>query len=89
MTRQPFEDFADTPTAPSLDCFAITPSDQDDLPAVTKAIYVGEGGSVVLRPVRGSNDVTFRNLPSGYVLDVRVSAIRATGTTATSLIGLI
>lgn len=89
MASQPFEDFADNPTAPSLDCFAITPSDLLELPKVTKALYVGEGGNVVLRPLQGSEDVTFRNLPSGYILDVRVRAIRATGTTAASLVGLI
>lgn len=83
-----FADYADSPLAPSLDCFAITPSDSADLPKVTKALYVGEGGDVVLRSAKGNADVTFRNLPSGSTLDVRASAVRATGTTAAFLVGL-
>ena len=84
----PFEQYADTPTAPALNCFAITPDDAAELALVTKAIYVGEAGDVVLRSVQGNTDVTFRNVPEGYILDVRVLAVRATGTTAGSLIGL-
>ena len=84
----PFEQYADTPTAPALKCFAITPDDTADLAVITKAIYVGEAGDVVLRSAQGDTDVTFRNLPEGYILDVRVLAIRATGTTAGSLVGL-
>lgn len=84
----PFEQYADTPTAPALNCFAITPDDTADLALVTKAIYVGEAGDVVLRSAQGDADVTFRNVPEGYILDVRVLAVRATGTTAGSLVGL-
>lgn len=89
MPDQPFHTFADSPTAPSLDCFAITPDDGQDLPEVTKAIYIGEGGDVILRPALGNEDILFRNVPTGYILDVRVRAVRATGTTASALVGLI
>lgn len=89
MPSQPFNEFADSPTAPSLDCFAITPDDGLDLPKVTKAIYIGEGGDIILRPAMGDQDVEFRNLPSGSTLDVRVRAVRATGTTASALVGLV
>lgn len=55
---------------------------------MTKAIFVGTGGDVVLRAVESSGDVTFRNIASGSILDVRVSAIRATGTSAADIVGL-
>ena len=84
----PFENFTDSPTAPALNCFSITPDDGTNLSEVTKALYIGEGGDVVLRSALGEEDVTFRNLPAGYILDVRVSAVRATGTTATDIVGL-
>jgi hypothetical protein len=84
----PFENYTDTPTAPSLFCFEITPDNSADLSRVTKALYIGEGGDVVLRSALGDTDVTFRNLPAGYILDVRVSAVRETGTTASALVGL-
>ena len=85
---QSFENFADSPTAPALTCFEITPSDTVDLDRVTKALFVGEAGDVVVRSAKGDADVTFRNLPAGYILDVRVKAVRATGTTAASLVGM-
>ena len=78
----------DSATAPSQNCFTIVPHNSQDLTTVTKAIYVGNGGDVVLRSYRGATDVTFRNVPSGGVLDVRAIAVRATGTTATDLVGL-
>ena len=83
-----FEFFADQPTAPSSNCFSIAPSDTQELSAVTKAIYVGEGGDITLRSAKGTADVVFRNVPAGYVLDVRTSQIRETGTTASALVGL-
>lgn len=88
MTAQPVESFLDSPIAPALQCFAITPDDTSDLANVTKAVYVGEEGDIVLRAARDNQDVTFRNVPAGFILDVRVSAVRSTGTTAGSLVGL-
>lgn len=85
---EPFNGYADSPMAPSENCFAIAPNDGAELPQSTKAIYVGGGGNVTLRSVRGEADVTFLNVPSGAILDVRVRAIRLTGTTATNIVGL-
>ena len=84
----PFEEFADSPLAPSLDCYAITPSGTLELPKVTNALYVCEGADAVLRPTRSSDDVIFRNLSAGYTLDLRVRAVRASGTKAAALVGL-
>ena len=84
----PFENFSDTPIAPALNCFDVTPSDSVNLEQVTKAPYVGEGGDIVLRSAHGASDVTFRNVPAGYILDVRVLAVRDTGTTAAAIVGL-
>ncbi|NQX94812.1 MAG: hypothetical protein HRT64_07845 [Erythrobacter sp.] len=88
MFNDPFSNTLESVVAPASDCFAITPHDTDDLPKATKALFIGVGGDVVLQPVSGSGDITFRNLPDGSVLDVRVRAIRATGTTAANLVGL-
>ena len=87
----PFDNYApnaDSPSSPARDCFAIAPDDALELTAVTKAIYVGTGGDVVLRAVESVSDVTFRNVPSGAILDVRVAAIRSIGTTASDIVGL-
>lgn len=88
MSTFPFENLADTPIAPALRCFPINPDNSTELETVTKAIYVGSGGDITLRSAEGDTDVTFRNVPGGYILDVRVRAIRSSGTTATDLVGL-
>lgn len=88
MVEDAFAGFANSPMAPAEYGFAITPSDTVDLPKATKAIYVGTGGSIALVFVRGSSAVSFINVPDGAVLDVRAKAIRATGTTATNIVGL-
>ncbi len=88
MFDDPFRQSVDSPMTPAEDCFVIAPSDSAELPRATKAIYIGEGGDVALIPVRGKTPIIFRNLPSGAILDVRVRAIHATGTTARELVGL-
>ncbi len=88
MLNDPFANTLESVVAPASDCFAISPNDTDDLPKATKALFVGTGGDVVLRPVSGTTDVTFRNLPDGSILDVRVRAVRASGTSAANLVGL-
>ena len=87
----PFDSFSnnlDSPSSPARHCFAVQPSDAQDLPTVTKAIYVGTGGDVTLRAVESEEDVTFRGVPTGSILDVRCSAIRAGGTTAADIVGM-
>lgn len=82
-----FEPALDSLIAPARNAFAITPDDVAALPALPKAIYVGSGGSIVLRPVDGTQDVTFFGVASGSILDIRAKFIRATGTTASFMIG--
>jgi hypothetical protein len=83
-----FANNGDNPAMPSRAPFAIVPHDTNPLPSVPKAIYVGLGGSVALRGIGGAADVTFANVASGQVLDVRAGWVRQTGTTASQLIGL-
>jgi hypothetical protein len=72
---------------PAFRAAAITPSNTVDIAAPVRAIYVGGAGSVVITTVDG-NDVTFAGLPAGMILPVRAVRVRATGTTATGLVGL-
>lgn len=82
-----FDTMSDSPELPSRTPFTIVPDDSAALPQVVKGIYVGTGGTVVLRGVGGTSDVTYRNLPDASYIGVRASHIRATGTTATDLVG--
>lgn len=88
MPANPFEHSIDSASSPARNCFAITPSDSTDIAVVTKALYVGTGGNVVLRTLDGQADVTFANVPAGALLPVRVRAVRATGTSAGQIVGL-
>lgn len=88
MVSDKFDSATDSLIAPSTDCFAITPNDSSDVSTATKAIYVGTGGDIALRAIGSNADVTFRNVATGSILDIRVSAIRATGTTAQDIVGL-
>ncbi len=83
-----FSAYGDGPSTPSSAPFAVTPHDSNQLPQIPKALYVGVGGDVVLRGVNGAADVTFRNVASGQTIDVRAAYVRATGTTASGLVGL-
>lgn len=88
MPADSFSNYTDSPIAPASSCFPIVPSDTAELPRATKALYVGTGGTVVLRSLNGAEDVTFTNVPSGGILDVRIRAVRSTGTTAADMVGL-
>lgn len=79
---------ADSAEAPSAHPFAITPSNTVPLVATPKALYVGTGGTVVLRTASGAADVTFKNLANGQILPVRAQFVRATGTTAADIVAL-
>jgi len=76
----------DLASYPARTAFDITPG-ATELAVIPKAIYVGGTGTIVLRAVDSSADVTFQNVPSGFILDVRAQFVKA-GTTATGLIGL-
>lgn len=66
--------------------YVITPSDANDLPYETKAIYCGVDGDVKLITSSGKT-ITMKNLASGVWHPVEASRIYATGTTATGLLG--
>lgn len=77
---------AETSSSPSRSAFAVIPNDSQPLPVVPKALYVGTGGHVTVRCVDDSVDVVFRNVPSGGLVRVRASHVRASGTTASDIV---
>lgn len=72
--------------APADKAEAITPNDGADLAYTTRGIYVGGAGNIVATV--GGTDVTFTAAQAGTVLPIRATRIKATGTTATALVGL-
>jgi hypothetical protein len=79
---------ANSLTAPARDGFAITPNDAADITAVTRAVYVGGPGNLAIVLQSGAT-VTLSNVASGSLLPLRIKRLLATGTTATSIVGLL
>lgn len=67
---------------------AITPSNTVKLGASVRAIYVGVGGNISVTLADNSTAV-FVGVPQGSILPVEVVRVNATGTTASSLVGLV
>ncbi|RDC59693.1 hypothetical protein HME9302_00885 [Alteripontixanthobacter maritimus] len=88
MSLDIFSGHSDTPSAPARACFAVSPSDTENLPRVPKALYVGTSGDITLRCADDNLDVIFRNVPAGMILDIRVTNVRASGTTAADIVAL-
>jgi hypothetical protein len=82
-----FDNFADTLTSPARIAFAITPSDTASLTILPKAIVSGTSGTVTLQAADSDNDVVI-SCVAGQTLPIRARYIRATGTSATGLVGL-
>ncbi len=83
-----FDSYGDSVADPSRAPFAVVPHDTSPLAVVPKALFVGTGGTLVLRGLDSAADVTFKNLANGQILDVRASHVRATGTTAADIVAL-
>ena len=62
MATDSFQTSSDMLAAPSRAPFAVTPHDSTELSIIPKALYVGTGGTVILRGVGGTADVTFKNV---------------------------
>lgn len=67
---------------------AVAPSDSTNLTnGATKGLYIGGAGNVSVTMADG-NDVTFTALASGVIHPISVLKVKATGTTATSILAV-
>jgi hypothetical protein len=70
------------------DAVAITPSDTAEQgPPILAGVYVGGAGDLTLITEIGST-TTFKAVPVGATIFCRTRLVKATGTTATNLVGL-
>ena len=83
-----FETSATGLTAPAIHGFAITPHDANEVAETTRAVYVGTAGNLSVVLLSGAA-IVFSGLAGGTVLPIRVRQIKATGTTAGALVGLV
>lgn len=72
----------------ATDGVAITPSDTAILADITRGIYVGGTGAVVVEFVSGRT-ATFPAVPVGTILPIQAVRVLSTGTTATNLVALL
>jgi hypothetical protein len=82
-----YAQFATGLDSPYRHAAAVTPSDTVDLTNVTRAVYVGGAGNVVLVTEQGET-VTLTGATVGSVYRVCASRIKSTSTTATNLVAL-
>lgn len=82
-----FAGFSQGLDSPYRNAAAITPHDTNELANVTRAIYVGGAGNIVLVTAAG-NEVTLSGCLAGHVYRVRAKQVKSTSTTATNLIAL-
>lgn len=80
-----FANVGESFTAPADNQVAVTPSDSTDLPFVSRALWVGGAGNLVVTPAAGGSDVTY-TVAAGAILPIRVSRVKSTGTTATQIV---
>lgn len=74
-------------TLPALGAFDVTPNNSADLAIVTRGVYVGVTGNLKVDMANGDT-VTFVGLAAGVIHPIRAQRIYATGTTATSIVGV-
>jgi hypothetical protein len=74
-------------TSPAGNAVAITPHDSNELSNVTRGLYVGVTGDVVVVTANG-DEVTLTALAAGVFHPIRVKQVKSTNTTATNIVGV-
>lgn len=83
-----FDDRNASITGPAFHGFAVTPNDGAELAEITRALYVGTAGALHVLLASGA-DVTFAGVAGGTILPIRVRKVLSTGTTGSSIVGLV
>lgn len=74
-------------TSPAGHALAVTPSDATPLSQTCRALYIGSSGSLSAVMASGET-VSFTGLQGGMIYPLRLSQVRATGTTAGGVVAL-
>jgi seryl-tRNA synthetase len=88
MMQDRFENHAGALDGPATHAFSVTPHDSNELPETTRALYVGGAGTISLVLVSGA-EVTLANVASSSIIPLRATRIKATGTSATLIVGMV
>ena len=89
MATDVFPGAVKRPDEPCRSVAAVTPHDTNELAQVSRALYVGGAGDLVVILADDTTAVTFKAVPAGSVLPVRARIVKATGTAATYIVSLV
>jgi len=64
---------------------AVTPHNTNELTNVSRAIYVGTGGNLVI-VMQGGAEVTLTGVVASTWLPIRIKKVKLTGTTASDIV---
>lgn len=79
----------DDASSPARNSYAVTPHDTNEIGTyMPKAIYVGTGGTIVMKLDGDTAASTFTNVPDGALMPFRAKVILATGTTASDIVAV-
>lgn len=87
MIYDPYEKHGAAVSDPARQAFPIVPNDTQPLAVLPKAIMAGTSGTLTLRAVDSPADVTL-TVAAGQIVPLRAAYIRASGTTASAILGL-
>jgi hypothetical protein len=65
---------------------AVTPDDTTNIVTSPRRLFIGSGGDINVTDQEGVS-LIYKNVPSGYALDIVVKRVNATDTTAGDIIG--
>ena len=74
--------------SPATHGFAITPNDGTDLPEITRALYLGGPGAIGVVLLSGA-ELVLTGIAAGTLLPLRTKRVKASGTTASAIVGLV
>lgn len=83
-----FSGTLDSVSSPATRGVVVVPDDVSPLADVPKALFVGSGGTLVVRGAGGGADVALRRVADGTIIPFRALFVRATGTTAADIVAL-
>jgi hypothetical protein len=66
---------------------AVTPNDNTDLTTPAKALFVGSVGNVTVITTNGQT-VQFGNVPSGTMVQIGCTRVKAGGTSASNIVAM-
>lgn len=90
MTAIPTASPPNPPYAPGpcVHGFAITPSDTTVFTTATRYLWIGGAGNIEVLLTGDSTAVLIQNIAAGTLLEFSATMVKATGTTASAIVGL-